>query len=90
MAGVNGARNDQSAYTKVDEVRKKIALVEGKRRAMFSAVEREKKKNRELTSKLDDGLLVGKIMYYIMNYICTYLRNQRKSLWIAILLRKVI
>ena len=53
------ARTDQSsAYSQANEVRKKIALVEGKRRALFSEVEREKKSNRELTSELDEGLLV--------------------------------
>ena len=49
---------DQSTFKKVNEVRKKIALVEGKRRALFSSVEREKKSNREQTSKLDEDLLV--------------------------------
>ena len=49
---------DGSAYTKVNEVRKKIALVEGKRRAMYSSVEREKRLNREKVTKLDEELLV--------------------------------
>jgi hypothetical protein len=49
---------DQSTFRKVNDVRKKIALVEGKRRALFSSVEREKKSNRELTSKLDEDLHV--------------------------------
>ena len=60
MAGSDGnkERPDHSAYSQANEVRKKIALVEGKRRALFSQVEREKKSNRELTSQLDEGLLV--------------------------------
>ena len=60
MAGSDGnkERPDHSAYSQANEVRKKIALVEGKRRALFSEVEREKKSNREMATQLDDCLLV--------------------------------
>ena len=62
--GQNGGQ-DTSAFNKVNEVRKKIALVEGKRRAMFSSVEREKKSNRELTTQMDDDLLVMLVIFVV-------------------------
>ena len=58
-AGDDKTAKDQSAFIKVNEVRKKIALVEGKRRAMYSSVEREKKANREKTNQLDEDLSVS-------------------------------
>ena len=52
------AQEDLKNFNNINEIRKKIALVEGKRRALFSSVEREKKENREKSVKLDEDLLV--------------------------------
>ena len=45
-------------YRRIVEYKKKIALVEGKRRAMYNKFEREKTENRERERLIDDELKV--------------------------------
>ena len=44
---------------KLNDVKKKIALVEGKRRALHNTYEREKKENRSRTRLLQEDLEVS-------------------------------
>ena len=44
---------------KLNDVKKKIALVEGKRRALHNTYEREKKENRNRTRLLQEDLEVS-------------------------------
>ena len=52
------AQQDKPVYKKIVEYKKKISLVEGKRRAMFNKYEQEKIINREKEKELDVELKV--------------------------------
>lgn len=51
-------QQDKPVYKKIVEYKKKISLVEGKRRAMFNKYEQEKIINREKEKELDVELKV--------------------------------
>ena len=51
---------ESKALRKISEIRKKISLCEGKRRAVYSLTEKEKSLNREKTFHLQEELKVGK------------------------------
>ena len=55
------AQQDKPVYKKIVEYKKKISLVEGKRRAMFNKYEQEKIINREKEKELDVELKVKEI-----------------------------
>ena len=50
---------ESKALRKISEIRKKISLCEGKRRAVYSLTEKEKSLNREKTFHLQEELKVG-------------------------------
>ena len=49
---------ESKVFKKISEIRKKISLCEGKRRAFYSLTEKEKSLNREKTFLLQDELKV--------------------------------
>ena len=49
---------ESKALKKITEIRKKISLCEGKRRAVYSLTEKEKSLNREKTFLLQEELKV--------------------------------
>ena len=54
MASVEDTSNQEKpVYKKMVEYKKKIALVEGKRRAMYSKCEKEKNLNKEKEREID-------------------------------------
>lgn len=57
---------ETKTFQKISEVRKKISLCEGKRRAFFNRTEKEKKINKEKTFILKDEVNVN---IYIFRYI---------------------
>ena len=52
---------ESKVFKKISEIRKKISLCEGKRRAFYSVTEKEKSLNKEKTFLLQDELKVGMI-----------------------------
>ena len=56
---------ETKTFQKISEVRKKISLCEGKRRAFFNRTEKEKKINKEKTFILKDEVNVN---IYIFRY----------------------
>ena len=65
------------------EYKKKIALVEGKRRAMYNKFEREKTENRERERLIDDELKVEKNIYIFLEPVlqpCTCLHKPAKKI----------
>ena len=50
---------ESKVFKKISEIRKKISLCEGKRRAFYSVTEKEKLLNKEKTFLLQDELKVG-------------------------------
>ena len=56
------AQQDKPVYKKIVEYKKKISLVDGKRRAMFNKYEQEKIINREKEKELDVELKVREIL----------------------------
>lgn len=49
---------DSKTLKKISEIRKKISLCEGKRRAVYNLTEKEKTSNKEKTFILQDELKV--------------------------------
>ena len=69
------------------EYKKKIALVEGKRRAMYNKFEREKTENRERERLIDDELKVEKNIYIFLEPVvqpCTCLHKPAITLKTAV------
>ena len=54
---------ETKTFQKISEVRKKISLCEGKRRAFFNRTEKEKKINKEKTFILKDEVNVCNVKY---------------------------
>ena len=52
------SQQEKPVYKKIVEYKKKISLVEGKRRAMFNKFEQEKVMNREKEKEIDIELRV--------------------------------
>ena len=65
------SQQDKPVYKKIIEYKKKISLVEGKRRAMFNKFEQEKSVNREKEKELDVELKVPQFNYFY-NLFCIY------------------
>lgn len=55
---------------RISEIRKKISLCEGKRRAFYNVTEKEKSLNREKTFLLQDELKVQMIDMFLTIFIC--------------------
>ena len=58
------SQQDKPVYKKIIEYKKKISLVEGKRRAMFNKFEQEKSVNREKEKELDVELKVPQFNFF--------------------------
>ena len=56
---------EKPVYKKIVEYKKKISLVEGKRRAMFNKYEQEKTFNREKERVLDTELKVCVLYFFL-------------------------
>ena len=61
------ANQEKPVYKKMVEYKKKIALVEGKRRALYSKCEKEKNLNKEKEKEIDLELKAR--MKYALPYI---------------------
>ena len=57
---------ESKALRKISEIRKKISLCEGKRRAVYSLTEKEKSLNREKTFHLQEDL---KVQWMIVQFV---------------------
>ena len=47
----------KSSATRVEDLKKKIALIEGQRKAIYTSLEKEKAKNREREMMIEEELL---------------------------------
>ena len=61
MGDADFINQEKPIYKKMVEYKKKIALVEGKRRAIFNKCEKEKSLNKEKEREIDFELKVNKI-----------------------------
>ena len=62
---------EAKVFKKISEIRKKISLCEGKRRAFYNVTEKEKSLNRQKTFLLQDELKVEMIdMFVTILNIC--------------------
>ena len=61
---------ESKVFKKISEIRKKISLCEGKRRAFYNVTEKEKSLNREKTFLLQDELKVERIDTFVAIYNC--------------------
>lgn len=85
----DSSNQEKPVYKKIIEYKKKISLVEGKRRAMFNKFEHEKQLNKEREYELDTELKV-RLCVVLDNYIDFLLlsRNQNIILFKAIQQRR--
>ena len=60
MGDADFVNQEKPIYKKMVEYKKKIALVEGKRRAIFNKCEKEKSLNKEKEREIDFELKVNK------------------------------
>ena len=71
------SQQDKPVYKKIIEYKKKISLVEGKRRAMFNKFEQEKSVNREKEKELDVELKVPQFNYfYNLFFVSTHNKHK--------------
>ena len=68
MGDADFVNQEKPIYKKMVEYKKKIALVEGKRRAIFNKCEKEKSLNKEKEREIDFELKVNKIFLKRNNY----------------------
>ena len=68
MGDADFVNQEKPIYKKMVEYKKKIALVEGKRRAIFNKCEKEKSLNKEKEREIDFELKVNKIFLKKNNY----------------------
>ena len=68
MGDADFVNQEKPIYKKMVEYKKKIALVEGKRRAIFNKCEKEKSLNKEKEREIDFELKVNKIFLKKDNY----------------------
>ena len=61
---------EAKVFKKISEIRKKISLCEGKRRAFYNVTEKEKSLNRQKTFLLQDELKVEMIDMFATFFIC--------------------
>ena len=61
---------ESKVLKRISEIRKKISLCEGKRRAFYNVTEKEKSLNREKTFLLQDELKVQMIDMFLTIFIC--------------------
>ena len=66
---------ESKALKKITEIRKKISLCEGKRRAVYSLTEKEKSLNREKTFLLQEELKVEMNDGTIFTIFCLFFRQ---------------
>ena len=66
---------ESKALKKITEIRKKISLCEGKRRAVYSLTEKEKSLNREKTFLLQEELKVEMNDGIICTIFCLFFRQ---------------
>ena len=66
---------ESKAFKKITEIRKKISLCEGKRRAVYSLTEKEKSLNREKTFLLQEELKVEMNDGTICTIFCLFFRQ---------------
>ena len=77
MMEADSANQEKPVYKKIVEYKKKISLVEGKRRAMFNKFEHEKHLNKEKENELDIELKVKLLpIAFILEDFVPALRNQ--------------
>ena len=56
-SGTNDSGGERSTYTKMTDFKKKITLIEGQRKALFTTYEKEKKSNRDKEKDLTEEVL---------------------------------
>ena len=69
------SQQDKPVYKTIIEYKKKISLVEGKRRAMFNKFEQEKSVNREKEKELDVELKVPQFNYLYNLFLYVHIIN---------------
>ena len=52
MTDTNNGEQEKTTFTKLTDFKKKISLLEGKRKALYTKFEKEKKRNKERESEL--------------------------------------
>ena len=73
----DSANQEKPVYKKIVEYKKKISLVEGKRRAMFNKFEHEKHLNKEKENELDIELKVKSLFQALLkDFVHDAFRNQ--------------